>query len=192
MPNLHQNPGTLLYMLALCNLDVTDCPFASSFHPPASCPRTRSICQQLTLLCPPLLPKDYRRQLAALEPLCDRLMLLASRPLLPACLFGQTPAMLWNQSRCRWPPTRGTGCFNCLRRSLPVCNRNTITDVLHLSYTDRDHLTMPRHTSATPLTYCTWPPVNDACSFPPDDMLLDNKTRYEDFRLNQLWLLVQR
>ncbi len=51
---------------------------------------------------------------------------------------------------------------------------------------------MPRHTSATPLTYCTWPPVNDACSLPLDDMLLDNNRRYEDFRLNQLWLLVQR
>ncbi len=51
---------------------------------------------------------------------------------------------------------------------------------------------MPRHTSATPFTYCTWPPVNDACSFPPDDMLLDNNKRYEDFRLNQLWLPVQQ
>ena len=105
-------------MLALCNLDVTGCPLASSFHPPASCLHTRSICQQLTLLCPPLLPKDYRRQLAALEPLCDRLMLLASRPLLPAYLFGQNAAMLWNQSRCRLPPTRGTGGFNDLRRDL--------------------------------------------------------------------------
>ena len=95
-------------MFALRNLDVTDCPPASSFHPPASCLHIRSICQQLTLLYPPLLPKNYRRQLSVLEPLYDRLMLLASRPLPLAYLLGQTAAMLWNQSRCRWPPATGT------------------------------------------------------------------------------------
>ena len=104
--------GTLLYMFALCNLDVTDCPLASSFHPPASCLHTRSICQLLTRLYPPLLPMNYQRQLAALEPLYDRLMLLASHPLLLAYLLGQTAAMLWNQSRCQLPPKRGTGGFD--------------------------------------------------------------------------------